>query len=100
MILLGDFNIQHPDIACSEVYDFIVGTMGFIDSKPNIDQRDYTIDLTTNKYVPSKEPCAKLDYIFMKSNTHKPINVVSQSRAMTSNKTLSDHYGWQACLKI
>lgn len=100
VIFLGDFNIQHPDVACSKVYDYIVGTMGFIDSKPNIDDKDYTIDKETNKYVSSKEPGSKLDYIFMKTNSVKPITVLTQSRTMTSDQTLSDHYAWQAFLKI
>ena len=100
VILVGDFNIQHPDIRCSEVYDYIVNKMGFSDSKPNIDHRDYTMDAATNKYVHSKEPCTKLDYIFTKSNVIKPIQIISQSRTMSSNQTLSDHYAWKACLKI
>jgi endonuclease/exonuclease/phosphatase family metal-dependent hydrolase len=100
VMLVGDLNIQHPDIACSQVYDFLVGVMGFADSKPDIDENDFTMDSETNKYVTSKEPKAKLDYVFIKSKPEFPVKMLNQSKAMTTQATLSDHYGWEVFLKI
>ncbi len=94
-ILLGDFNVHHPDVACSEVYDFIIHHMEYADSKPNISQIDFTSDYTTNKYVSSKDKRTKLDYIFYKPvREKKNIKIVSQNRALASTQPLSDHFGW------
>ncbi len=92
IILVGDFNIQHPDVACSKVYDFITKNMNFMDSKPHLGKNDFTYS-KTNNYCPSKTPSSKLDYVFIKSSDQGKI--VSQSRIFDTKEPLSDHYGWQ-----
>jgi len=100
-ILLGDFNVHPPDVACSEVYDFIVDGMGYVDTKSNISQSDFTSDHTANKYVSSKDKRTKLDYIFYKPvGEKKNIKIVSQNRALASTQPLSDHFGWNVRFQI
>jgi endonuclease/exonuclease/phosphatase family metal-dependent hydrolase len=91
-IMLGDFNIHHPDVACSDVYDFIIQKMHFLDSKPHIDASDYTFT-DANAYCPNTKQGSKLDYVFTKPTVGGKI--LSQSRVLDSNQPLSDHYGWQ-----
>lgn len=99
-ILLGDFNIHHPDVAASEVYTFIVQNMGFSDSKPHITAADFTIDQSCNVYVGKKEKRTKLDYIFLRMPGKSSFDILDQRRLFTSNTTLSDHFGWETHLRL
>ncbi len=99
-ILLGDFNIHHPDVAASEVYNYIVEEMGFSDSKPHINEADYTIDHVCNDYVGKKEKRTKLDYIFLRMPEKTSYAVLEQRRIFTKSLLLSDHFGWDAYLKL
>ncbi len=100
-ILLGDFNVHHPDVDCSEVYDYIIRNMEFTDSKPNISQTDFTSDHTANRYVSAKGKRTKLDYIFYKPiYDKKNIKIISQCRALASSQPLSDHFGWKVRFQI
>ena len=100
-ILMGDFNVHHPDVACSDVHDFIIRNMEYEDSKPNISQADFTSDHSANKYVSAKDKRTKLDYIFYKPvDEKKNIKVMSQSRALVSTQPMSDHFGWKVRFQI
>ncbi len=100
-ILMGDFNVHHPDVACSDVYDFIIRNMEYEDSKPNISQADFTSDHSANKYVSTRDKRTKLDYIFYKPvDEKKNIKVKSQSRALVSAQPMSDHFGWKVRFQI
>jgi len=92
IIMLGDFNIHHPNVACSVVYDFITDEMGFLDSKPHIDTEDFTYS-ASNNYTPGKEKGSKLDYVFLQQSQSGTI--LAQSRILDSALPLSDHFGWQ-----
>ncbi len=96
--LIGDFNIHHPSVAYSEVYEYIVGNMSFDDSKPEICDDDYTYDFH-NAYTPLDEKRSKLDYVFIHESQKRTANILSQSRTFDT-QPISDHYGWKVCLKI
>lgn len=96
-ILLGDFNINHPDVACSKVYDYITQNMAFADSKPHILEKDFTYS-SANHYCNKNTPSTKLDYVFLKNISGG--NIISQSRIFDTDTPLSDHYGWQINWKI
>ncbi|MBC7884171.1 MAG: endonuclease/exonuclease/phosphatase family protein [Saprospiraceae bacterium] len=101
-ILLGDFNVHHPDVECSVVYDYIVSDMGFDDSKKSINDNDFTCDHKTNKYVAASEKRTKLDYVFLKSDLNDgKIDILNQFRAMDNKKLpMSDHFGWQVQIRL
>jgi endonuclease/exonuclease/phosphatase family metal-dependent hydrolase len=99
-IFAGDLNAQHPDMACSAVYDYVATEMGFTDSKPHIDRNDLTSDASANDYISKKEIPSKLDYIFIKSSEVASLRVVKSGRCFSSSKPVSDHFGWSALLSI
>lgn len=100
VILMGDLNIHHPDVKKSIVYDYLTKRMGYLDSKPGLTGQDFTIDYCTNKFVPDSEIQTKLDYVFLSGSAACKTEIIEQSRAMESEKPLSDHYGWSASLKL
>ncbi len=99
LILAGDFNVHHPCVSSSEVYDYITKELNFADSKPEITEEDYTMDHISNPFVSEKEPRTKLDYIFTSKAFSDNYNVVSQCRTMTHKKPYSDHFGWKVEVK-
>ena len=99
-LFLGDFNIHHPSVAYSEVYDYLTDIMNVQDTKPNISPNDYTCDHLANKYVPSTEKRTKLDYIFIHEVENQTSNVLQSQRAMCSKKALSDHFAWSATIAL
>lgn len=94
LILLGDFNIHHPCVATSNVYNNITEKLKYIDSKPSITEDDFTIDHTANSFVPSHESRTKLDYVFFSQSFFKRFGILYQSKIMTHSKPYSDHFGW------
>jgi len=98
-LLIGDFNVDHPSVEYSPVYEFITQNMGFEDSKTIIDQNDFTIDHIENKFVPKVAKRTKLDYVFLKS-PNASIEVKNQCRTMVCSEPLSDHFGWLVHLKL
>jgi len=99
-IFAGDLNAQHPDMACSAVYDYVATEMGFTDSKPHIDRNDLTSDASVNDYIAKKEIPSKLDYIFIKSSDVASLCVVKSGRCFSSGQPVSDHFGWSALLSF
>ena len=99
-ILAGDFNVNHPDVACSPVYDFITDHMLFFDTKQHLSNMDFTSDNRFNRYVPAEDRPTKLDYIFYKVPPGYGINIVAQSRYLDSAFPLSDHFGWGVDMNI
>lgn len=99
-ILVGDFNMQHPDLAYSKVYDYIVHKMKFYDSKTKLSISDFTIDATCNPYVDKKEASSKLDYVFYNITSKIKPQIVQQCRMMDSKNPLSDHFAWKVIFKI
>ncbi|MEZ4912295.1 MAG: endonuclease/exonuclease/phosphatase family protein [Saprospiraceae bacterium] len=100
IILVGDFNIQHPCLQFSEVYQIITETHHFEDSKPIINENDFTYNCRTNAYVPNNENKSKLDYIFLSRRMQEEFTVRNQGIEMNSPAPCSDHYGWKATLKL
>ncbi len=91
IILLGDFNIHFPVVDTSIVYNYIVSMMSYIDTKPTIDESDFTMNKFKNKYVSTHEPLSKLDYIFIKN-----MSLIHQARCVFDGQTpISDHFGFQ-----
>jgi endonuclease/exonuclease/phosphatase family metal-dependent hydrolase len=93
IVVLGDFNVHHPDVEYSEVYQYVTNEMMFMDTKPRITSQDFTYDTRVNPYVPARFKRTKLDYIFYYS-PQNDFQVVFQTKSMDRNKTLSDHFGW------
>lgn len=100
LILVGDFNIHHPCVAQSEVYDVITKDFQYSDSKPTITDEDYTMDNVKNPFVNQKEPRTKLDYIFTSSGFTSKYEIVNQARTMTHENPFSDHFGWRVDVKL
>jgi endonuclease/exonuclease/phosphatase family metal-dependent hydrolase len=99
LILAGDFNVHHPCVAPSIVYDYITKELNYTDSKPEITEEDYTMDHVSNPFVSEKEPRTKLDYIFTSKAFSDNYAVVRQARTMTHHKPYSDHFGWKVEVK-
>jgi endonuclease/exonuclease/phosphatase family metal-dependent hydrolase len=100
IVLVGDFNIHHPCVAQSEVYDVITKDFQYVDSKPTITDEDYTMDNIKNPFVNQKEPRTKLDYIFTSSGFAAKYEIVNQARTMTHENPFSDHFGWRVDVKL
>lgn len=100
LILVGDFNIHHPCVAQSEVYDVITKDFQYSDSKPTITDEDYTMDNVKNPFVNQKEPRTKLDYIFTSSGFAAKYEILNQARTMTHENPFSDHFGWRVDVKL
>jgi endonuclease/exonuclease/phosphatase family metal-dependent hydrolase len=99
-ILAGDFNVHHPDVQKSEVYNYITNDMGFADSKEKITTEDYTSDRSTNKYVTDSERRTKLDYVFYKDPDRSHFfSVIYQCKTLASDEPLSDHFAWNVILQ-
>lgn len=99
-ILMGDFNVHHPDVEVSAAYKYIMDEMEFTDSKPCLNNTDFTFDPPTNHYTSNDNKATKLDYIFYKFPKDKGPVIISQSRIFDSKQPLSDHYGWKVFMKI
>jgi endonuclease/exonuclease/phosphatase family metal-dependent hydrolase len=99
LILAGDFNVHHPCVSPSKVYDYITKELNYTDSKPVITEEDYTMDHVSNPFVSEKEPRTKLDYIFTSKAFSDNYAVVRQARTMTHHKPYSDHFGWKVEVK-
>ncbi len=98
--MVGDINIHHPDVAPSDAYYYIQNNMSFTDSKPTLEDHDFTSDSNCNKYVSSTERPSKLDYIFYKSYDNRSPKVLHQSRCLDGQNPMSDHFGWSVTMKI
>lgn len=99
-VFAGDLNSQHPDMACSKVYDFVVDEMEFIDTKQYISQSDLTSDAGVNTYISKKEIPSKLDYVFFKPANKSTFTVNQTGRCFDTGQPVSDHFGWSATLAV
>jgi endonuclease/exonuclease/phosphatase family metal-dependent hydrolase len=99
-VFAGDLNAQHPDMACSKVYDFVVDEMEFTDTKQHISQSDLTSDAGVNTYISKKEIPSKLDYVFFKPANKSTFTVNQTGRCFDTGQPVSDHFGWSATLAV
>ncbi len=99
LVLAGDFNIHHPCVAPSVVYDMITQEYNYMDSKPIITHHDYTMDGEHNPFASRKEPKTKLDYIFTTAKFGEQFNIKNQERIMTHKRPFSDHFGWKMVVR-
>jgi endonuclease/exonuclease/phosphatase family metal-dependent hydrolase len=99
-VFAGDLNAQHPDMACSQVYDYVAYNMEFTDTKQHISRSDLTSDAGVNAYISKKEIPSKLDYVFYKPAEHGAIIVKHTGRCFHTGRPVSDHFGWSATLAV
>lgn len=107
ILLMGDLNINHPNVVAKtkilkniDAYKFLSDKMAFIDSCPTLDEKHYTIDYRTNKYVEENNPLQKLDYILYKESKSTMIYPVYAASGMKSEQNLSDHHSWELIIKL
>ncbi|NNE26300.1 MAG: hypothetical protein HKN09_05615 [Saprospiraceae bacterium] len=106
LILMGDLNVDHPNtcktrgIGNSPVYSYIKNIMGFIDTAPDIDENNFTIDKSRNKYSGSKNGKQKLDYCFYKSPEHTILNIVKFGTDFYGPQSYSDHLALYTTIHI
>lgn len=98
--MVGDINIHHPNVAPSDAYQYIQNNMFFTDTKPTLDDIDFTSDSNCNMYVSADNKPSKLDYIFYKSFDNSAPKVLYQSRCLDGQNPMSDHFGWSVTMKI
>jgi len=99
-LLAGDLNAQHPDMACSQVYDYVASCMEFTDTKRHISRMDLTSDAGVNAYISKKEIPSKLDYVFYKPAANGAVTVKHTGRCFDRGRPVSDHFGWHAMLAV
>jgi len=101
-ILGGDLNIDHPSVSLknskspSLVYKYIIKTMLFEDSAPELGEEDFTVDSSRNFYCSSKNGKQKLDYIMIYQPKNKIKWSVEEAQSKYAfAKSFSDHLAWQ-----
>jgi endonuclease/exonuclease/phosphatase family metal-dependent hydrolase len=97
VFLVGDININHPNVDYSPTYDKILKT--FNDTEYTVDETDFTSDGLTNHYVPNHECRSKIDYIFY-NERNCSIKVVESKRCLDEKPYLSDHFGWISHIQL
>ncbi len=106
VMLLGDINICHPYVSqkyphrqASEVYDYLLSEMGFIDSMPEICDDDCTIHCHKNKYVSINNDLQKLDYCFLRVPENYNYEILHQAPIFGGEEAMSDHMAWVTKVK-
>ena len=111
IFLVGDLNSVHPAVAQadaryprSEAYDFLTGSLGFVDTASEVGDGDRTYDPAANRYAGlwynRVEGGQKLDYILYRPPPGFEIRVVQQRVVLNGEPLLSDHYGFVAEVEL
>ncbi len=106
-ILTGDLNIIHPNVSSieplsekSKSYSFIVDSLKFEDTVPEITSDDYTYDHTKNPYAAVFNKSQKLDYCFFKLPPTFDAIVNSHEVVFNKGNILSDHFGFATSIEL
>ncbi len=111
IIILGDLNCTHKSIARqkkktpSKTYAYLIDSLQFVDTVPEVDPTDCTYNSFTNKYVSSfmyagNNEINKLDYCLYRMPTNYQLSVEYDEVIFNNKQPLSDHYGFTTRLKI
>lgn len=104
VVLAGDLNVVHPflsardpAVAPSAAYRFLVDSLGFVDTRADADESDFSYDVATNRYADvwynRFEGRQVFDYVMVRLPEGMTFEVVERRRVLDGSAPLSDHYG-------
>jgi endonuclease/exonuclease/phosphatase family metal-dependent hydrolase len=111
VVIVGDLNLVHPSLEDlgsglppSKVYRFLVDSLGFVDTRPQVGESDLTYDGATNQHADvwynRFEGRQAFDYIMYRVPARFEVVVEERTRVLEGPPPLSDHYGTFAQLQI
>jgi endonuclease/exonuclease/phosphatase family metal-dependent hydrolase len=104
VVIVADLNVVHPSLEDpetglppSQVYRFMVDSLGFVDTRPEVGEAELTYDRETNPYANvwynRFEGRQVFDYVMYRVPLDFSVSVGEQTRVLDGAEPLSDHYG-------